>query len=159
MAAPRAPPPRDCVEQLLDSYYIFAFQLPGLPEFIVRRGIVDAAVAHSTRIGVPKEQHQPSVRRPERDTINGIELYRANFLPRLLRPNPTRAVVPVQILAPIDDAHVTVALATGSPAPYVDDLRTQTIPGNHWVVEQDPALIVACLTDFFTALSADLDKD
>ncbi|MFT4286602.1 alpha/beta fold hydrolase [Nocardioides sp.] len=144
--------PRDLARQLLDSYYIAAFQLPVLPELSVRTGVIDALVTRSARIGVPPDQRKPAVRRPQRDAINGIELYRANILSRPGGSRPGRAVCPVLVLAPLDDAHVTVPLATQAPEPFVDDLRTQTIPGNHWVVEQDPQLIADCFTEFVTSL-------
>ncbi|GAA2734315.1 alpha/beta fold hydrolase [Actinocorallia aurantiaca] len=141
--------PSDFLRQCADSWYIFAFQVPFLPEFLVRRGVVDALVARSERIGAPATRHMPAGRRPRRDLINGINLYRAN-IGSLMFPRPRRAVCPVQILAPLDDAHVTVPLALGAPRPYVDDLRVETIPGNHWVVEQDPALIAGRFTQFIT---------
>jgi len=143
--------PRALAKQLLDSSYILAFQLPVLPELAVRAGVIDALVTRSARIGVPPEQRRPAVRRPRRDAINGLGLYRANMLTRTTRRS-SRAVCPVLVLAPVDDAHVTVALATGAPEPFVDDLRTRTIPGNHWVVAQDPRLIADCFTEFVTSL-------
>lgn len=141
--------PGNVARQLADIWYVFTFQLPRLPECLVRRGVVDALVRRSERIGVPTELHSRAARRPRRDAINGIELYRAN-IHRMLAPRPADAVCPVQILAPIDDAHVTVPLACEAPRPYVTDLQTHEIPGNHWVVEQDPELIVTHFKQFIT---------
>lgn len=139
--------PLKLVRQLADSWYIFAFQLPFVPEMLVRRGVVDKLVSRSESIGVPADLQPPAGRRTPRDAINGIELYRANFR-RLLSPRPARAVCPVQVLAPTDDAHVTVPLGLEAPKPFVDNLRVREIPGNHWVVEQDPTLIAALATEF-----------
>lgn len=141
--------PRKMVRQLADSWYIFAFQLPYLPEVLVRRGVVEKLVSRSESIGVPADRRPPAGRRSRRDAINGIQLYRANFR-RLLSPRPARAVCPVQVLAPTDDAHVTVPLGLEAPKPFVDDLRTREIPGNHWVVEQNPALITSLITEFIS---------
>ncbi|MFZ2178090.1 MAG: alpha/beta fold hydrolase [Rhodococcus sp. (in: high G+C Gram-positive bacteria)] len=139
--------PRDFLRQLADSWYIFAFQLPFLPELLVRRGVVEKMVSRSESIGVPADRRPPAGRRHRRDAINGIELYRANFR-HLLTPRPSRAVCPVQVLAPTDDAHVTVPLGLEAPKPFVDSLRTREIPGNHWVVEQNPTLITTLVTEF-----------
>ncbi|MBD0862162.1 alpha/beta fold hydrolase [Gordonia sp. zg691] len=141
--------PGNLVRQLADSWYIFAFQLPFLPEMLVRRSVVEKLVARSESIGVPAGLRPPAGRRSGRDAINGIELYRANFR-RLLSPRPARAVCPVQVIAPTDDAHVTVPLGLEAPRPFVDNLRTHEIPGNHWVVEQNPALIVGLVTEFIS---------
>lgn len=140
------------LRQVLASWYIFAFQLPRLPEWLVHRGVLQAMVARSERTGAPPGRHR--VRRSRRDAINGIELYRANihrlFAPR--RPDP--AVCPVLVLAPTGDPHVTAPLALEAPVPFVPDLTARTVPGNHWVVAQDPALIARLVTGFVDLLPA-----
>jgi len=138
-------------KQLSASYYVFAFQAPWLPEALVRRGVLARLVALSKKGG---RDARPTERTMvERDAINGLELYRANFTGRMVRPRTARIAVPVQVLAPRHDAHVTVDLQCGAPAPYVADLRTHVIAGNHWVVEQDPELIVEHLTSFLDSLA------
>lgn len=149
--------PRKFARQLVDSWYIVAFQLPFLPELLVRRGVVEKMVSRSENIGVPTDRQIPPGRRSRRDSINGIGLYRANFR-HLLTPRPARAVCPVQVLAPTDDAHVTVPLGLEAPKPFVDSLRTRTIPGNHWVVEQNPTLITTLVTEFINTI-AQQDED
>ena len=135
------------LRQLLASYYIFAFQLPLLPELGARSGLLDKLVDHSANIGVPRE-HQRSGRRPTRDLVNGLELYRANILGRLTRPEPQPTTVPTQVIAPIHDVHVTVPLQTQAPAPYCTDLHWRTVDGNHWVIEEKPDLIAEMITGF-----------
>jgi NAD(P)-dependent dehydrogenase (short-subunit alcohol dehydrogenase family)/pimeloyl-ACP methyl ester carboxylesterase len=140
--------PVAALRQLADSYYIFGFQAPVLPERIVRSGVLDRLVTHSSRKGTPWRRHRPVEHRPTRDAINGLELYRANFLTRMARPIPGRAHVPVQVLAPTDDAHVTSRLQREAPRPFVDDLHTREIVGNHWVVAQKPHVVARCITEF-----------
>lgn len=140
------------VKQLRSSYYIAAFLAPTLPEAVIRRGVLARLVAVSQKAG----PHSRPTGRPvvERDAINGLELYRANMTAtRQARPRPGPISLPVQVLAPRHDAHVTPALQCEAPAPYVDDLRVEVIPGNHWVVEQDPALIADRLTTFIKAVT------
>ncbi|MFT4265110.1 MAG: alpha/beta fold hydrolase [Nocardioides sp.] len=142
--------PRAGLEQLADSWYVFAFQLPFLPELLTRRGVLGRLVDHSKHAGPHARPHGRGV--AERDAINGLELYRANFTGRMIRPRTAAIKLPVQVLAPRDDAHVTPALQFGAPAPYVEDLTTHLVDGNHWVVEQDPALIVRHVTEFIDHL-------
>jgi len=139
---------RDGLKQLAASYYVFAFQLPRLPEAAVRSGVLDKAVNHSANIGITDPERRVRGRRPERDLISGLELYRSNFVRRMLRPRLQVSQVPTQVLAPTDDAHVTVALQTQAPVPYVSDYRWEEIPGNHWVVEHEPAMIAEKIRAF-----------
>lgn len=139
------------LRQLAASWYILAFQLPLLPELLVRRGALEAIVSHSENLGVARANRTRSGRRPRRDQINGIELYRANF-GSLIFPAPSPAVCPVQVLAPTDDVHVTVPLSLGAPREFVEDLRAEEVPGNHWVVEHDPTLIANRFADFIACL-------
>jgi pimeloyl-ACP methyl ester carboxylesterase len=137
------------LKQLAASYYIGVFQAPYLPEALVRAGVLDRLVALSAGGGWRRPEPAPGAQaRNRRDAVNGLELYRANFLGKVTRPAPGRAVVPVQVLAPRHDAHVTARLQKEAPVPYVDVLVTHEIDGNHWVVAQDPQLIVERLRDF-----------
>jgi hypothetical protein len=63
--------------------------------------------------------------------------------------------IPVLVLAPTDDIHVTVGVALGAPAPYVDQLLTRTIPGNHWVVQHSPEVIARHVVEFVDGLAPD----
>jgi NAD(P)-dependent dehydrogenase (short-subunit alcohol dehydrogenase family) len=82
------------------------------------------------------------------DKTNGIQLYRANMLPRLSRPRPQRTSIPVQVLAPSNDIFVSTTLQTQAPVPYVADLTTHTISGGHWVVADRPDVIARCTSEF-----------
>ena len=133
--------------QLAESYYIAVFQLPVLPEALARRGLIDRGVRRiAARTGEPEAADGPD--RAPHDSVNGIQLYRANMLPRLTRSRPERITIPVQVLAPERDPHVSVALQTEAPRPYVDDLRVEVIDGGHWVVVQQPDLVAAKVATF-----------
>lgn len=143
----------NAARQLLDFWYVFAFQLPMFPELLARYGVIEALV---TRMESPTPSRQPPsvARRSRRDAINGIHLYRANVR-RLLLPRPRPAICPVLVLAPTHDAFVTAPLAVQSPAPFVRGLRAEEINGGHWVVEDQPHLVV----DHFLAFLASLDLE
>lgn len=140
--------PRAALAQLAHSYYIGLFQLPALPELAARRGLVDTLVTRSARAGTPWARNRPRLTPAPKDAVNGIELYRANFVGRMARPRPRRTTVPVQVLAPTHDPHVTTPLQTQAPAPYVDRLHSRSIVGNHWVVAQRPAMVATKITEF-----------
>lgn len=142
---------RDVLRQGADSWYGAVFQLPWLPELLVKRGAIESLVRRGERVGLAAGDYPPAGRRQERDALNGIELYRAN-MGRTFSPKPRQAVCPVLVLAPESDTFVTVPLATQAPVPYVPDLQTRVIPGNHWIVEQDPDLIVEHFRAFVGAL-------
>lgn len=121
------------LRQLAHSWYVFAFQLPLLPEAMVRSGLLARFVGGS---------------RPTKDQVNGVELYRANFAGKLLRPDPRPTKVPVLVIAPRGDDYVTVPLQTEAPRAYASSLVTQVIEGGHWVVATEPELVADQIVDF-----------
>jgi pimeloyl-ACP methyl ester carboxylesterase len=141
--------PLASLRQLAASSYIPLFRAPFLPEALVRAGIVDRLVDHSARTGHGSPTPRAG-RRPTRDLVNGLELYRANMRGRATRSAPARAVVPVQVLAPAHDPHVVSRMQREAPAPYVDTLVSHVIDGNHWVVAQRPDVIAQHLRDFIS---------
>src|SRR3954454_1912207 len=90
------------LRQLLASTYIAAFQLPLLPEVVLRHAPVERVAGGAFA-------------RSAADKTNGINLYRANVVPRLLRPQPQRVAVPVLVLAAAEDPYVGLATATQAP--------------------------------------------
>jgi pimeloyl-ACP methyl ester carboxylesterase len=119
--------PTASVRQLLASTYIAAFQVPWLPEVLLRR--------------VSADRLPGGVVRSEADRTNAVNLYRANVPGRLLRPRPPRPDVPVLVIAPRDDPYVRAALATGAPVPFVRDLTVEEVSGGHWVLVDEPARV------------------
>ncbi|GGO93178.1 hypothetical protein GCM10011584_31280 [Nocardioides phosphati] len=147
--------PRAIARQLLDSYYVALFQLPAVPEAVIRLGVLDRFVRHSARHGLPKDAVVRD--RSRSDAEAGLALYRANFLPRLARPRPRRTTVPVQVLAPTDDLHVDSEMQRTAPAPWCESLATLEIPGNHWVVEHSPALVAGHVARFIDEMTGKAD--
>ncbi|HEX2299843.1 MAG TPA: SDR family oxidoreductase, partial [Pseudonocardiaceae bacterium] len=132
----RRPTPRALAEltrQLATSWYIALFQLPVLPALAWRSGLAQNALALLERVG-------PSA---VSDAVNGLQLYRANMLPRLARPGPRSTEVPVQVLAPKQDRFVSVALQTDI-AEWVPDLAVRELPGGHWLPRTHPQTVARC---------------
>ncbi len=132
---------RDSLRQLAASSYIALFQLPVLPELTHRSGLTNKLLAASMRVGVAPARGYEPADRASRDLVNGLELYRANFVAKMVRPAPRPTSVPTLVIAPRHDPHVTPALALGAPVDWVADLTTEVVEGNHWVIESEPGLI------------------
>jgi pimeloyl-ACP methyl ester carboxylesterase len=125
------------LRQVLVSTYMLFFQLPRLPEAVLRRAPVERVAGRS-------------VVRSVADKTNGINLYRANVVRRVLRPRPPGLDVPVLVLAPVGDPFSRLDTATQAPAPFVEDLTVDQIPGGHWVVAEQPALVADRVRAFVT---------
>lgn len=145
--------PRATLRQLAASWYIAAFQLPWLPERIVKLPTVEAGIARYELRGRTDTELSHPVVRGEADKVNGINLYRANMLQRLLRPRPVRTRVPVQVIAPRGDAFASLRLVTEAPVPFVDSLTVVEVEGNHWIVSEKPT-VIADLVDSFASRQA-----
>lgn len=130
------------VRQLLASTYMVLFQLPRLPEAVLRRAPVERVAGGGFARSVA-------------DKVNGINLYRANVPTRVLRPRPMRLDLPVLVLAPVDDPYSRLATATQAPVPYVDDLTVEEIPGGHWVLAEQPAVVADRIRAFVARVAAD----
>ncbi|WP_454789613.1 alpha/beta fold hydrolase [Mycolicibacterium lutetiense] len=118
--------------QLFRSWYVAFFQLPLLPE---RR--MDRLWMARTRPGPPPEGG---------DVRNGLLIYRANTLPRVLRPQQRRTAVPVQVLAPREDPLVGAAAQRASQR-FTADLCVRDVPGGHWLPLENPALIAETIRE------------
>ena len=98
------------LRQTLKSWYIFFFHLPLLPELVWRAG--------GARMW-PLWLRLTERVRPERDpaqmrnAINGLNLYRANFIDKLLHPRARHAHAPVQFIVPLRDRYVGPELSIG----------------------------------------------
>jgi pimeloyl-ACP methyl ester carboxylesterase len=131
--------PQHAARQLVESSYILLFSVPVIPEWLCRNGFLDRAIAKA--MSAREAAAAPPAAKPLSDKINGLQLYRANMLGRLARPRPRRTGIPVQVLAPTRDPFVRPQLQLNAPAPWVTDLRTATIPGGHWVIVTEPAVV------------------
>jgi pimeloyl-ACP methyl ester carboxylesterase len=123
-------PARELIAQLLHSWYIFYFQLPRLPERGWRKGWAHRVFSRleASAGGTAAEPGGRSLP----DFVNGLELYRANVVPRLLRPEQRRTDVPVLAVSPEGDAFVTTPLQT-DVARWAPNLSTQVVRGGHWL--------------------------
>lgn len=87
-----------------------------------------------------------------KDGKHGIKLYRANMLPRLLRPRKRYAQCPVQLLVADHDAYVTAGLLSDLER-WVPNLTREHLDASHWVVLKHPLLISKRIHSFVKRVS------
>lgn len=132
------------LRQTLKSWYIFFFHLPWLPELVWRAG---GARLWPLWLRVTERV------RPERDpaqmrnALNGLNLYRANFIDKLLRPRSRHAHAPVQFIVPLRDRYVGPALSLGLEG-WLGTYERTEIDAGHWVVLRDPQRVAAGIEAF-----------
>jgi len=130
------------LRQFLHSYYIVAFQLPVLPELMWRTGIMRTLI----------RKLEPAEAAPKTsDGVHGLKLYRANMGPRLSRPRPRPADIPVQVLAPTGDSYVTGPLQTEVER-WVPDLYVRRVIGSHWITRAKPAVVATAAAELIAAV-------
>lgn len=135
----RRPTPRalrELITQLVSSWYIGFFQLPLLPELVWHAGLPQRALALAGCASTPAVT----------DGVNGMQLYRANMLPRLAKPSPQTIDVPVQVLAPERDPFVSRSLQTDIGY-WVPNLAVRELPGGHWLPRSHPHTVARCASE------------
>lgn len=132
--------------QLFRSWYFYMFHIPGLPQMAWKR-----------RIGKmwPKMLEQAEGFTPDvnphqvKDGVNGINLYRANFFPHVLRPNVRPVHVPVQIIVLMDDPYASPHLFSDHRK-LVPELWRREVHAGHWLPLKDAPLTARMIDEFVT---------
>jgi pimeloyl-ACP methyl ester carboxylesterase len=131
------------------SWYVAAFHLPVLPEAVWRLGLASRwpeVLLRTEGIRVPPSATQAG------DATHGLQLYRANVLPRLLRPRERRTRIPVQLITLTRDRYVSPDLAADLRR-WAPNLRRDVVDAGHWSALQEStgAATIASLIDEFHA--------
>lgn len=133
----RRPTPRalgQVTSQMVGSAYMLLFQLPLLPELAWRHVLGrhwPAFLARSEGIRVSPKATQTA------DGQHGLALYRANLLPKLLRPNPRPTQVPVQLMMMRRDPYVP-ARSFEPVADTTPNLSRFEMDAGHWAPLSHP---------------------
>jgi pimeloyl-ACP methyl ester carboxylesterase len=144
--------------QLRRSWYMFFFQLPGLPEAMmtangaraIRRAFYDMAVDKTHFTPDVLDRYAADAQRPGAMT-GMINWYRAAFRlgGKLRGPWPV-IETPTLIVWGEEDAALGVELLDGTDA-HVRDLTIKRLPGvSHWVQQEAPEQVNGILTDWLT---------
>jgi pimeloyl-ACP methyl ester carboxylesterase len=147
--------------QLLKSWYIFFFQLPLLPEILMRAGdfalvgrmLRREPVRPGTFGDAEVRLYKQALARPGALTA-AINYYRANFR-RGRRPDPrVRAIrAPTLVVWGERDPHLGPWFLDGLEE-WVPDLRVRRLPGaSHWVQNDAPEAVNRLLLDFLAGLA------
>jgi pimeloyl-ACP methyl ester carboxylesterase len=130
--------------QLAHSWYIAAFQLPFLAPSAWKLGLDKAWPGLLRKTENLDAEVNPTQRK---DGVNGINLYRANMLPRLTRPRIRKTSVPIQLIVPTQDNYVTLPLVE-SCYPFVKRLWRRDIKAGHWVVQAQAEWVANSVSEF-----------
>ena len=131
--------------QMLSSWYIALFHLPLLPELLWRLGLDRAWPWLLQRLeGIAQAQRHASQRA---DGIHGVQLYRANFIRRLLRPRIRTTHVPVQLIVARADRFVRPQLFDDLLL-WAPQLTRRELPSGHWQTLAEPQALADWLRDY-----------
>jgi pimeloyl-ACP methyl ester carboxylesterase len=143
--------------QMLKSWYIFFFQIPGVPERFIRAHDYEN-LRRSLRSGrsasVPESEIQPYVDAAKRaeGLFGGIHYYRAMLRGVMGGSMPKPAVIdaPVLVIWGQKDTFLGEDLATPKKR-WVPDVRVEKLPdASHWVQVDAPDQVSALLTSFLS---------
>ncbi len=134
------------------SWYVAAFHLPVLAGAAWRLGLASRwpeVLLRTEGIRVPPSATQSD------DAVRGLQLYRANVLPRLLNPRERRTGIPVQLITLTRDRYVSPDL-TADLRRWAPNLRRDAVDAGHWSAlhESRHADTVASLIDDFHATTS-----
>ncbi|QGK70538.1 alpha/beta fold hydrolase [Allosaccharopolyspora coralli] len=135
----RSTSPRALAElatQSASSAYIALFRAPVVPEWLARRGVIGWMLDRHDR----RARDAAPVPRAVDDLVSGLELYRANIGGRAVAHGAREVTIPVQVVAPTNDAFVGVPLQTDIGA-WVRDLHVEHVAGSHWLPRTQPELV------------------
>lgn len=132
-------------QQLASSWYVGAFHLPLLAPTLWKFGLA----RQWPRLLGRMEQLRAAPKHPTqlRDGVNGIGLYRANVLPRLLRPRARHAIAPVQLLVASRDAFVKPYMFEGLER-WTPSLTRDSVAARHWLPLSNPGWLAGKIAAF-----------
>lgn len=135
--------------QLASSWYIVMFQLPLLAPTLWQTVLgKNWPVYLEKREGVKESSPNPT---QTADGKQGVQLYRANFIEKLLKPQVRHAHCPVQLIVPTGDNYVNVGLFDDL-LDWVPELYRRDIDATHWVPLSQPDLIARWIGEFAEGL-------
>lgn len=126
------------------SWYIYAFHLPVLPELLWSHAGLISKVSGADHIG---EQ-------ASRNAVNGLGLYRANFVRRMRHPGVLRTDVPVQVVHPTRDRFVSEVMLEDLDL-ECSRLSVVRVDAGHWFPRSHPEQLADLVSDHIRRNPAD----
>ena len=135
------------LRQLLHSWYIAAFHVPVVAPLVWRHVVGPRWGDVLRRVEGVSADVQPTI---VRDGVNGMALYRANFVPRLRSPRVRRTDVPVQLVQLSRDRYVTAA-AVEDVERWATDVRRRELDAGHWAPVTHARALALLVAEHVTA--------
>ena len=142
------PSPRNLAQlgvQEFKSWYIAAFHVPMLAPAAWRLGLANrwGEILRRTEGVQPRPGHPAATLRT--DAVRGIDLYRANMMPRISKPTERYARIPVQLITLTQDRFVSPALAGADLDRWAPDLSRRQLVAGHWSALSEKGATVASM--------------
>lgn len=141
--------------QYAKSWYIGFFQIPVLPDRLLKAyaGALARYLLKDSGVKADDPYLQETYKAGFNQTIvNGIELYRNNFLPPAKAPAKASIDIPILQLVPTEDKFLDPSLYQ-STANYCNNLTLVSFEAGHWAQRQYPERIIQEMTDFYKKLT------
>ena len=130
--------------QLAHSWYIGMFQLPALAPTMWKAGLDKLWPTVLEKIDGVRPEASDSQRK---DGANGVNLYRANFVQRLVKPSVRRTDLPVQLIVPRQDKFMVAEIWDDLPQ-WVPNLWRREADAGHWIQSSHPQLVADWVAEF-----------
>jgi pimeloyl-ACP methyl ester carboxylesterase len=131
---------REGLQQLVHSWYVFAFQVPWFPELALRK-----CYRRLLSNGGRSLRHFGSTL-PD-DAAHGLNLYRANLGRGSRVPGGPTTELPVLLVVPLRDNYVLPQLVRDLHR-FAANLTRTEIDAGHWVPQSHPAQLAIMVADF-----------
>ncbi|MDU6100697.1 MAG: alpha/beta hydrolase, partial [Acinetobacter sp.] len=141
--------PAQILKILTKSWYIGAFHLPLLAPIVW-------SLFSPEKWGKVLTQLERKSNLPLNNNINadgkyGINLYRANFIPRLTDPRQRYAQCPVKAVILKYDTFVSPEYITEAMPKWVEKFEYVELNANHWAILSEPEKIATHIREFIKA--------
>jgi pimeloyl-ACP methyl ester carboxylesterase len=137
---------KDMLRQNLRSWYIFLFHAPLIAPTAWKLGLADLWPRMLDKSEGVTDAPYDSKTLAKNGSL-GVNLYRANIFPRLLRPNDRFVQAPVQVVIPLRDKFVDPTLFDDLDQ-WVPNLEKRTMAAGHWVPLSHPEEVAAHIGGF-----------
>ncbi len=134
------------LKQHLKSWYIYAFQIPKIPEFLAKR-FPGPSLRLAHAIGRLGEKDRPQFDETLEGSLPHYRAYAREF-PFLGRRRPVKVMAPVLVLWGSEDAFL-LPPTWNELTPYAAHPVSRVIQGNHWIHREKAKEVNQALERFF----------
>jgi pimeloyl-ACP methyl ester carboxylesterase len=135
-------------QQQKKSWYIYAFQLPRVPELVLRR-FPGRLIAYAHRQAKLRPDLRPRIAHTVKGLVNPVNQYRAHMrmLPWELGERAPIVQAPVMVLWGESDPFL-LNPRHDEIAAYARNFTIRMLPGSHWVHREKPDLVNQLIGEF-----------